>query len=815
MNKTLILLFSFFVALTSNARDFAFEHEGKVLNYTILDNDNRTCEVKAGIILNNLCTAGNIVSGKLIIPSIAYDGEDEYKVISIGNYAFYECSNLSSVTIPESITSIGTCAFYGCKGINYADYASVEALCNIDFNDSGSSPFSWDANNGFRDTNVSLYINGKEITILEIPNSVNIIKNYTFYGCGSLTAVTIPESVNSIGENAFNLCKNLTTVYIPKSVNTIGNHAFATCRKLSTLSICDGVKSIGDYAFYDSGLTSVNIPATVSLIGKSAFSTNPLTNITIPDGVTSIGASAFESCSSLESVNIPGSLSSIGASVFAHCTNLSNVTLQKGITSIGNGAFLHCISLNNIEIPESVEIIEDKAFRYCFELKSVTLKEGLTSIGSCAFQQCGIISLNIPTTVNFIGEAAFVYCDRLTDIKILSGNLLIAPDAFTNCASLISAEFSNLESLCNIVFFNPYSNPLYLAHHLYIDGKEITELKIPNSIVSIPDYTFIGCKHLNSVTIPKSVTTIGVSSFDECTGLNYVEYSSLEDLCRIKFRNPNSNPLSLAHHLYIDGKEITDLKIPNSITSIPDYTFIGCQYLNSVTIPKSVTTIGVSSFDKCTSLNYVEYSSLEDLCRIKFRNPYSNPLSLAHNLHIDGKEITELRIPGHISSIGTGAFINCRNLTSLRINEGVSTIGYGAFVGCKNLSTLTLPSSITYINESAFAGCDSLFSIEYLTDEPIYGDSNIFSTETYKNANLYTTKEGILNCQLLDPWKNFENIKVSIESGVEDFIPQSNIYNNCKIYNMDGIYVGSNPDILPKGIYIIKNGNLTTKIRIK
>ena len=203
-------------------------------------------------------------------------------VVSIGTYAFYNCSNLTSIHIPESVTDIGNYALRSCKSLS------------------------------------SIYI----------PEGVTSIGNYAFYYCTSLTSVYIPEGVTSIGERVFAYCTSLTSVYIPEGVTSIGERVFEQCSSLTSVYIPEGVTSIGRYAFnYCSSLTSIHIPEGVTSIGERVFEQcSSLTSIHIPEGVTSIGRYAFNYCSSLTSIHIPEGVTSIGEAMFMKCSSLTSIS---------------------------------------------------------------------------------------------------------------------------------------------------------------------------------------------------------------------------------------------------------------------------------------------------------------------------------------------------------------------------------------------------------------------------------------------------------------------------------------------------------
>ena len=192
---------------------------------------------------------------------------------SIGNYAFYYCTGLTSMTIPNSVTSIGVGAFDGCTGLTSVHISDIAAWCAISF---GDNPLHYAHN---------LYLNGELVTNLVIPNSVTSIRSSAFEECSRLTSVMIGNSVTSIGDSAFFGCTGLTSVNILSGVTSIGSSAFEGCSRLTSVTIGNSVTSIGNYAFLNcTGLTSVTIPNSVTSIGNSAFfDCTGLTSVTIGD----------------------------------------------------------------------------------------------------------------------------------------------------------------------------------------------------------------------------------------------------------------------------------------------------------------------------------------------------------------------------------------------------------------------------------------------------------------------------------------------------------------------------------------------------
>ena len=369
-------------------------------------------------------------------------------------------------------------------------------------------------------------------------------------------------------------------------------------------SITYSVTAIGDNAFISrEDLTSVTIGNSVTSIGESAFSCcYGLTEVTIPNSVTSIGESAFYLCEGLTSVTIPNSVTSIGSKAFYNCDGLTSVTIGNSVTSIGKGAFSGCKGLTSVTIPNSVTTIGDSAFYNCTGLTSVTIPNSVTSIRARAFYGCDLTSVTIPNSVTSIGSEAFSSCNGLNKVNI-----------------------SDINAWCNINFFYPDCNPLYYAKNLYLNDTKITNLVIPNSVTSIGENAFYGCG-LTSVTIPNSVTSIGskafygcdltsvtiqneqlekiaYDAFNRCSGLNKVNISDIKAWCNINFVNYTSNPLYYAKNLYLNDTKITDLVIPNSVTSIGKYAFYGCD-LTSVTIQNEQLKIGDKAFasDNCNNI---------------------------------------------------------------------------------------------------------------------------------------------------------------------------------------------------------------------
>ena len=415
-------------------------------------------------------------------------------VTSIGNNAFDSCNNLPSVTIPESVTALGSGIFTNCDNLTRIDIKDMSTWCKIDFSSASANLMTYGP---------KLYINNTavtELTELTIPSDITQIKPYSFYNWNNLTSITIPDSVTSIGDYAFRNCSSLTNATIGNSVTEIGMYAFHNC----------------------SGLTSISIPNSVTRIGKHAFSDcSGLVSMSISNSVTEIEASTFQNCSSLKSITVPNSVTKIENYAFSGCTGLTSITIPNSVLTIGKSAFEKCVGelkinsrvLERNYASSSANLFTDALFT------KVSIGDNITKLGNYLFYHLtNLTEVEMSNSITSIGDYTFANLSDMENITIPSSICSIGSSAFSGCTRLTSVNITDLSAWCMITFATPASNPVAInGAKLNLNGVEITELIIPSNITEINKYAFYKCSGLTSITLPESIVSIGRRAFMYCT----------------------------------------------------------------------------------------------------------------------------------------------------------------------------------------------------------------------------------------------------------------------------------------------------------
>ncbi len=341
----------------------------------------------------------------------------EEGVTSIGAYAFDGCSNLTSVTIGESVEYIDEAAFRKCS------IESISIPDSVIFIDWG------------------VFIGCDKLNAVRLGKNIKSIGNMAFYGCSQLSSINLPSSLSSIGYSAFYDCRRLTSITIPSNITSIEQETFYNCTNLILITIPDTVTSVVKSAFYNTGIYNdkSNWKDGILYIDNHLIQAqSTITSCIVKEGTISISAGAFQGSNYLTELIIPDSVKTIGYSAFADCKSLESIDLPERLLRVESGTFYGCNSLTSVIIPDSVNTIMSSAFYGCTNLELLQLGKNVTSIGYNAFGNCKkLTSVIIPNRVTAIGEKAFDGCSNLMEATMQSLNTWMADDAFPSTTKII------------------------------------------------------------------------------------------------------------------------------------------------------------------------------------------------------------------------------------------------------------------------------------------------------------------------------------------------------------------------------------------
>ena len=621
---------------------------------------------------------------------------------TIGGYAFCNCRNLSSLVLPESLSTMGERAFAyaglttatinGDGNLVVASYAfsNCNQLATVTIGSGvkavGERAFA------YNDITTLTFEEGIEtigsyafayidITALDLPDSLRVLGDNAFFSCDGLTEVVIPDGLTTVNERAFESCDGIETVTIGSGLTTIGSYAFAGCPMLSavnynavdcqnlhrafysgneegsadiTLTIGANVKTIPSYFFTETTrLKTLTIPGTVDAINDYAFYIcGGITTVALPEGLKTIGASAFDRCGNITSVTIPSTVTFIGGNAFKDCTKISTVTYKPAVCECDGPVFYTDEDSRDdgmeVVFGNGVTMIPDHLFANSYLDSALAIPEGVTSIGTSAFYSCYLLTtVTIPSTVSSLEYHAFYKCNDLTTINFNAAN---CDDVESN--SEIFRKTGETPTSCSVVFGEDVRHiPAYLLYGC----THVTSITIPNGVESIGEWA-LSRTNVTELTIPRSVTEIENYAIKQCISLATLNFNA--DACM----NPDSYPI------VSPGADSVPLAVifGNNVVSVPAYMLSCYDKSLSVTLGSKVETIGEHAFEYCTTL-------------------------------------TSIGFPGTLTSIGDSAFYGCTSLQSVVIPQSITGLGQWVFYNCTGLQELTIPGSVVSIGNGAFS----------------------------------------------------------------------------------------------------------------
>lgn len=501
----------------------------------------------------------------------------------IGEQAFYGCTSLSQITIPENVTTVGNKAFWNCPALQTVYFNAIDCVMQ---SQSGYSVFSSNTNGGA--SAITRVVFGSEVTRipdyafkgsqdiyqrLVIPASVIEIGKEAFSGCEGLALMTIQgNSLQNIGEGAFYNCSSMRSdLQLPSSLSSIGNNAFYNCSSLAAVYYNGNIDQW-------CGISFGNEYSNPLLYGHNLYiNNNLLTNLLLPAGLTSIPNYVFTggTCLSGELV-IPNSVTAIGKYAFNGCIGLTGaLIIPDAVTTIDYSAFNGCVGLTGeLIIPNAVTSLGSRAFNECVGLTSLTIGEEVTSIGDSTFFNCRGLAgeLVIPDAVTAIGKSAFYGCSGLTTLTIGEGVTIIDEFAFWKCSALATVHFNATNCTQMYSYYNRQYHSVFTTNEWATPSvTPIVTLSIGDNVTRIPDYAFYSSPNLTgSLLLPDALTYVGTHAFFRCSGLS------------------------------------GNLSIPSSVTTFGEAAFCQCSgFTGTLILGKLVNTIGQNAFQSCSGLTTI------------------------------------------------------------------------------------------------------------------------------------------------------------------------------------------------------------------
>ena len=680
---------------------------------------------------NKNITSVVLPEGLTTIPYNAFNGCTSLRSVTIpdtvtriDSYAFNGCTSLQNVVIPDTVTSIGSYAFYDCRNITAVNLP--EGLKTIG---------EW----AFYNT---------AIRTLSIPEGVTSVGQYAFYNCKSLTSVSFSASLTRIPDYAFQSCTKLASITLPEGVVSVGRYAFANCTGMKTVTLPTTLSSCGEYAFSgDTAITAVNISDLVAWCGivfgnaeaNPAYYAHALTlggevihDLVIPDGLQKLNPWCFSDNYALTSVTVPDGIPAIPRSAFNRCAGITNAVLPESVADIGMYAFQSCNGLTGIDLPVAVTNIADYAFQTCTNLVEFVLPDSLESIGQYAFNGCsGLRSIVVPPSLHSVGNYAFQGCSAVEAVHISDLAAWCAIEFGSNGGNPLGQSRTrelvlNGEPIRDLILPDGVTQVKYAV---FYNATNLTSATLPMGVASIGNYAFANCTSITNLSLPEGVGTIGQYAFQNCTGLTIVEVPegttslgayAFADCANIRSFTLPPGLKTIGDYAFRNCRGVSEIVIPEGVTSIGRYAFSGCGSLTRIVLPATITTIGENAFSGCGDLTVAFDDGATRIADGLFRNcgtairrvEFSDSLlHIGDNSFQNCSGLSEIVLPDHVQTIGYAAFYSCSALKRVVMSEALVSIGDEAFQNCGELLELVLPNTLQTIGSFAFAFCTNLTAV--------------------------------------------------------------------------------------------------------
>lgn len=610
---------------------------------------------------------------------------------------------------------------------------------------------------------VAAFMNAKNLRIMTLPSSVELIDEKAFKGCISLTEIVVENekcdssSLIKIKKSAFKNCESLVSFNLPSSLQYIGESAFSGCTKLNNIVIPRKIKEINDKCFKGCiSLSNCILPKELISIGNAAFSNSGINKITLPPSLKElklvcfincsmletvsiaetssikIGSGCFKNCTMLSEINLEN-VSEVGLSAFWGCKNISSITINNPTAKIKEGAFINCSFLQIVNIANTcIDTLPADVFSNCSSLKAIELPKAMKRIGKRAFQNCSsLIAVELPHQITYIEEEAFAYCINLEKIKLPKSLKSISPKAFLNCKKISLSCFKSLEvqkmyELCGLSLkaVNEVAFPLLTLN------AEVTSIDIPENVTMIKSGAFKGLTELVSVRILGNVFSIGDNAFSGCTKLKTVDLGK-------------SHIQAIGKNAFSGCTCLSNINGVLEISIIEEGTFSNCERLKDVKTIFRINRIGRNAFLRCKNICIYQNGKniFERFHELHYRKWLENgiPIEFAINkdhskfstkITVDGfgfenlgdneieflnsyKKASKVVIPNSCFKISGNPFMNNTTIEEVIVPNGIEDLPDNIFNGCVNLKKVEFGSNITIIPRWAFYGCENLVSLKF------------------------------------------------------------------------------------------------------